>query len=60
MPLASNFEKILEKQITRREFLVLCVGFFITAVGLGRFFKVLDLPKRVEGFGTGPYGGAKK
>jgi len=60
MSLVSSFEKILEKQVTRKEFLVMCVGFFVTIVGLERFLKVFELPKRVVGFGTGPYGGKKK
>lgn len=38
--------------------MILMLG--VATIGAERFLKVVDLPKREIGFGTGPYGGPER
>lgn len=56
LTLKNNFVNLLEKRVTRKEFLGLLLTLIVTVLGLGRLGKLFGPPERKEGFGSGPYG----
>jgi len=59
MQFQSRFKNLLEQEVSRKQFLLMVVLLLMTTIGIERFFKIIDVPKREVGFGTGPYGGTK-
>ena len=59
MSLQEKIDNVLQQEVSRRQFLLMVIMAAIALIGIDRFVKVLDLPKREIGFGTGPYGGSK-
>lgn len=56
-----GFKKILNKRVTRKEFLILAAMFIYSVSGLKNItatFKNIEEPIE-KGFGKGPYGGTK-
>jgi hypothetical protein len=60
MSFQDSVAKLLQKEVNRREFLLMILMLGVATIGAERFLKVVDLPKREIGFGTGPYGGPER
>lgn len=59
MSFQTKLDNVLRQEVSRRQFLLMVAMAAVALIGIERFVKVLDLPKREIGFGTGPYGGSK-
>lgn len=60
MSFQTNLQRVLEQEVSRRQFLLMVVTGVVALIGLERFVKAIEPPKRETGFGTGPYGGSKR
>lgn len=60
MSISANLEELLNREVTRRQFVIGLGALVVAVLGINRLGKLFDFGPKPDGFGSGPYGGRKK